>query len=893
MRFSFIVILITSFIHFAARSQSSQIGIKGYFSGVELRKNEQLRIRFENEKNEVIGYLPLFEKREFSVQLNRSDSLLIFILGESFPAIKFKSLFPQKDTCIHFNIDPKVAELDEVTVFSQQPIKISGDTTFYNVNFFKEVNDFKLVDLISKLPYFTISGDGSLYFKAKPVEKIMIEGQELFSDKVQLLMKNIPIHLIEKIQALENQSSSKLAKSFKNENRVFLNIELDNSKKSGARFGDFSGGIGDLNRYILNITAFQISKSLNIGFIGQNDHSGLNAGSADFNEVMTVFWGNPIPSLMNVGSPFFRLIPRYEQFKYLINRRNDQRIHITKSLGKEFVFSSEIGYIKDFKQQEYQNQLTTLSNNNTFTRNENTTWVQDPRYIYISTQIKNHENKKYSLDLTNTVISENTNANEQILNRVQFDTNFSNLNNAQRMTAIKSQFNLMHLLNSQYALSFHLTWHHWFMNQNFLNNSDAISSAFQINDPLFNIQNLISKNTLSNLSLKVDLMNKKSAQNIYFQVNRDLYNNDQSNSFSNLNGDKLFISALNHIHRYNHTKISTGFNKGFNSYSYKISFDITAGMNILHQYSTVQTNVKNIVPNLKFAINQKISSIKKIDINLLTSFEKGLPEISRFRDYPFFQNINSIHRSQQMNLPRERISIFATFIDKMNSLQKRKIANTITLVSDIDLVSYISGLNYGSIYSFINDSAIRKPTFFINASWYAMYFPKTRSLSGRNTFEVSYFQAPLFANTRIYSSNRISLLDEIELTAKHKSLYKFSSFLGFKMNYFTVPVLENKQFTTDVWGKLNFDYYHKNLTISVNNTCFANNLGLAEYSALFSLDIKFSYTLPQKKYSLELGFYNLLDQKDLRIIQNSIWFQQFTSIPVLPRNFLFNIKRAF
>lgn len=136
-------------------------------------------------------------------------------------------------------------------------------------------------------------------------------------------------------------------------------------------------------------------------------------------------------------------------------------------------------------------------------------------------------------------------------------------------------------------------------------------------------------------------------------------------------------------------------------------------------------------------------------------------------------------------------------------------------------------------------------------------------------------------------------MDEIEFTAKHKALYKFSGFLGFKMNYFTIPVLENKQLTTDVWGKLNFDYYQKNLTISVNNTCFANNLGLAEYSALFSLDIMISYTLPKKKYSIELGFYNLLDQKDLRIIQNSIWFQQFTSIPVLPRNFLFNIKRAF
>jgi len=93
--------------------------------------------------------------------------------------------------------------LNNITIHSP-PIWGKGDTTFFNANSFKQGDEHKLKDLVTKMPGFEIDKQGNLLYKKKIVDKIMIEGEQIFADKVKLLLDNFPVYVINNVQVIKN-----------------------------------------------------------------------------------------------------------------------------------------------------------------------------------------------------------------------------------------------------------------------------------------------------------------------------------------------------------------------------------------------------------------------------------------------------------------------------------------------------------------------------------------------------------------------------------------------------------------------------------------------------------------------------------------------------------------
>lgn len=123
-----------------------------------------------------------------------------------------------------------------------------GDTTFFKASAYTAAGDKKLKDIVEKMPGFTIDEQGSLRFQNKLVEKITIEGAEIFADKQQLLLKTFPIHALEQVQALQNQTDEPLLKGLVNDNKVFLNLKLK-GERPNLTFGDAELTAGTRGRY--------------------------------------------------------------------------------------------------------------------------------------------------------------------------------------------------------------------------------------------------------------------------------------------------------------------------------------------------------------------------------------------------------------------------------------------------------------------------------------------------------------------------------------------------------------------------------------------------------------------------------------------------------------------
>ena len=106
-----------------------------------------------------------------------------------------------------------------------------GDTTIYTVDSFITGEERKLKDILTKLPGFAIDDEGKLKFKNKEVAKILVEGEDLFADKVGLLMESFPAHVLAEVQAVENDPKNKLLAGMSLENETIINLKLKKQSK--------------------------------------------------------------------------------------------------------------------------------------------------------------------------------------------------------------------------------------------------------------------------------------------------------------------------------------------------------------------------------------------------------------------------------------------------------------------------------------------------------------------------------------------------------------------------------------------------------------------------------------------------------------------------------------
>lgn len=82
----------------------------------------------------------------------------------------------------------------------------------------------------------------------KPIEKLLIEGDDLFDDKYKLLSKNLDANTIEEVQILNNFEENPVLKSFQESEKVALNLILKEDKKN-VWFGNVDIGLGTNKHY--------------------------------------------------------------------------------------------------------------------------------------------------------------------------------------------------------------------------------------------------------------------------------------------------------------------------------------------------------------------------------------------------------------------------------------------------------------------------------------------------------------------------------------------------------------------------------------------------------------------------------------------------------------------
>ncbi|MBL7472906.1 carboxypeptidase-like regulatory domain-containing protein [Robertkochia sediminum] len=191
----------------------------------------------------------------------------------------------------NFELVEDIQQLNEVVLEGQQKIIIKRDTIVFNADSYKDGNEQVIEDLLAKLPGVEVESNGEIKVHGKFIDKLLIEGDDLFDNKYKILSKNLDASHVSAVEILDNFEDNPVLKSFKESDKVAINLKLNDEKKN-VWFGNINLGLGNNERYSnrgnigllrKKIKIFNLSHLNNIGELTVPQTSEITAASGSSN----------------------------------------------------------------------------------------------------------------------------------------------------------------------------------------------------------------------------------------------------------------------------------------------------------------------------------------------------------------------------------------------------------------------------------------------------------------------------------------------------------------------------------------------------------------------------------------------------------------------------------
>ncbi|MBC6489470.1 outer membrane beta-barrel protein [Flavihumibacter stibioxidans] len=178
------------------------------------------------------------------------------------------------------NLIKKSVLLEEVIV-SQKigAIRVKGDTLEFRADSFAVREGANVEALLKKLPGLQVDKNGQITAQGETVQKILVDGEEFFSDDPAVVTQNLRADAVEKVQVFDKKSEQAAFTGIDDgEKMKTINLTLKEDKKKGA-FGRVKLA-GGLPRYYENeamVNLFKGKRKMAVyGTMSNTGKAGLN-----------------------------------------------------------------------------------------------------------------------------------------------------------------------------------------------------------------------------------------------------------------------------------------------------------------------------------------------------------------------------------------------------------------------------------------------------------------------------------------------------------------------------------------------------------------------------------------------------------------------------------------
>lgn len=149
----------------------------------------------------------------------------------------------------NINLINKATLLKEIVIRQNNAMKIKGDTTEFTADSFNVRPNATAEDLLKVLPGIQVDKNGKIVAQGQEVQKVLVDGEEFFSDDPTVATRNIRADAVDKVQVFDKKSDQAAFTGIDDgEKTKTINLKLKEDKKNGY-FGKVSAGGGLKDKY--------------------------------------------------------------------------------------------------------------------------------------------------------------------------------------------------------------------------------------------------------------------------------------------------------------------------------------------------------------------------------------------------------------------------------------------------------------------------------------------------------------------------------------------------------------------------------------------------------------------------------------------------------------------
>lgn len=854
---------------------SQEISIKGKITDNQNRSIESASVSVLSDDKETITYAFSDEKGSFNISLNPSGNKFLFLKVSSLDfepkEIKINSESVILDKIV---LNEKIENIDEILIIGKK-IKIDQDTTTIKVDAFMSKTEQTVEDVLKKIPGIEVLKDGTIKAHGKTIDKLLIEGEDMFDKNYKLLSKNLDSKVLNEVQIIDNFEDNPIFKKLNNSDKVALNLKLKKGLKN-IWFGNATLGSGVLseNRWKESLNLGLLKKKIKLFYFG--DYNNLGEKSTDLitsNILDRTTFSNDrfeykAKNSFNINTNDIQFFSKTQS---TFNNAFLNSLSFNSKIKKNLSLRGVI-YIANDKQFQNSFSKTTYNlENGPFSITEDNLYKSKKTLASTELELKYHPNdKNYITNLFILKNNPNKTSNELIFNDHIINQNIDAKN-----------FTLYNHFNHTYQVSANKV-----LNNYFYFGKDNIQEKANIESPflnsLFNIDNnsIINQNTNSQilyLGYKAKLISKFKKIDLTNSLQAD-YSKEFFNS--KLLTSETLITDYQNKTQLKQIKISSDNTLRYN-FSQKI--DITANIN----FQNVNFDNNNVIENA-FLINPSIDfNIKKTrfgNFSLSYSESSTLPEINQLTnqyqliDYRTFQRgapfqkllkNNSASLIYSLYNDEKRYSINANIF----YIKSKSIINTISTLTNDFIFNTLLLSNGGESYNF-NFS-------FVN------YIRKLKLASKIETNN-SWNKTPINVNSNQFSISE-NFISSLKYSATTYFKFPANFDFGFSYNFFKSGYQEIKTInnTKDAFMNINYKLSKTILLESNNSFYFVNHQNYSFNNVILN------YTPLESRFSYRLIFNNIFNENQYTYISLSNYISNQSTIKLVPRYLLTSLKYRF
>ena len=217
------------------------------------------------------------------------------------------------DLCISESV-----QLQEVKAVSNG-ISVSGDTTSYVVNHFTSGSERNLKEVLDRLPNVSVDESSkSVTANGKRVNRILLEGQDLFQGNTSIPLENLSADGVRKVDVIDNYSEFNIYDGFKTTNETVLNVGVDDKTKNRIK-GEVEGSGGLRNKYYLRNSSLYIGRKSMVSAIIASNNIGNRL--LTFQDIMQFSGG--LGNLLSGENPMDEFSKKLEVYSAFTDSRRD------------------------------------------------------------------------------------------------------------------------------------------------------------------------------------------------------------------------------------------------------------------------------------------------------------------------------------------------------------------------------------------------------------------------------------------------------------------------------------------------------------------------------------------------------------------------------------------